>query len=428
MKRILINIGIIVFLLVAAIVIRNMFFTNEDDIDNDNPIKYNVNEGSNTNFEYKIIKEANKGYKTNYMISPLSMAYALSILREGASNNTKTELDNVIEDYSLLSLVNVKDRISLANALFIKEKEKKAIKESYTNKIKNNYGAEILFDEFKTPDKINNWVSKKTFKMIDSVLDEIDPNFVLGIVNAIAIDVKWKKTFECSQTTKDTFTLKDGTEFDSAFMHSDSNLSYFEINGAKGIIKDYETYDYLTGNSYSNIDSNYDKNNTVELEYIAILPDNLDEFINNFSINTLSDIYKNINTKDKINLALPKYTYDFTYDNFKKDLKNLGIKDAFDDRNASFENITGDNSLYVDKAVHKSFIDLNEYGTKAAAVTAITLNYKSAIDQRKVINISFDKPFIYLIKEKKSNNIWFFGTVYEPIKWENHKCETKEFE
>ena len=209
--------------------------------------------------------------------------------------------------------------------------------------------------------------------MIEKTVDDIDPNFLLGIVNTIAIDVEWKDSFECNSTKKDKFNLKDGTKMDTAYMNSSSGVSYFETKDAKGIIKDYKKYNYLTGEStYEESDNN------IELEYIAILPNNLDDYMKSFNNDKLKDIYKNIKTGDKIHLSLPKYTYDFDYETFKDDLQLLGIKDAFDEINANFKNIT-DDGIYVDKAIHKSHIELTESGTKAAAVTAIMLNFKSAI-------------------------------------------------
>jgi len=422
------KIYIIFIIIVVLIIALSCVFLIDKKPKNDEVIPI-IEPGDNISFDYKIINETNKRYKNNYMISPLSIAYALSILEVGATDNTKKEIDKLLNNYNLINDPNIKDRISLANALFINNKYKSNIKNLYIDSIKTNYNSDILFDDFNTPDVINNWVNEKTYKMIPRILDSISNDFVLGIANAIAIDVEWKTKFECNNTRKETFTLKDGTKMDTAMMYSNSNLTYFENDEAKGIIKDYVSYDKTTGKQ------TYEENeNTVSLEYIAILPNDIDKFMKNLNKDKIDSLLKNKQTSSSnltINLKLPKYTHDFDYDDFKDALQTLGIKDAFDSDKASFNNILKENSdisIYVDEAIHKSHIELSENGTKAAAVTAFILNKATSInhEQPKIINITFDKPFIYIIKDKISDNIWFFGTVYEPLKWEKHTCENKK--
>ena len=420
-KKNIIIISLIVILMILSVGIKIYKKNNE-------PKKYNLDFGSETHFDYKIIKQANTHYKENYMISPLSIAYALSILREGSTDNTKKELDDLLGDYRLLNVVNVKDKISLANALFIKERFKNSVKNEYVSKLTNDYDAGVIIDEFKTPKKINEWVNNKTFNMIKDPIDELPDSFVLGIANAIAIDVEWEQKFENCETRKDSFNLTDGTKLDTAFMHTEDTFEYFETKGAKGIIKDYGIYDYKTGERINRYSSNYDKNNTVELEYIAILPEDLNDYINNFNLEELKNIEKNTtkyDSKTELHMYLPKYKYDFDYSDFEDDLKKLGMIDAFDPNNASFKNISNE-QISVSKAIHKSHIEVSEEGTKAAAVTMFLITDGMALaDEKEIINIKFDKPFIYLIKEKKSDNIWFFGTVYEPMKWEDNDSVCK---
>ena len=279
-----------------------------------------------------------------------------------------------------------------------------------------NYNADTIYDEFNSPDKLNNWVKDKTYNMIPKLVDRLDPNFVLGIVNALAIDVEWNNKFKCENTKYGEFNLINGSKMDTAYMHQSEGNTYFETNNAKGIIKSYETY-------------KNDNNESIDLEYIAILPNNIDEYINNFNLDELHKIYNSTITDNvKVNLAIPKYTYDFNYDNFKADLISLGIKEAFDEKNASFKNITSNNDVYVYDAIHKTHIDLSENGTKAAAVTAFLMDTNSAFEpEKKIIDIKFNKPFIYIIKEKSNDNIWFFGEVYNPMKFEDNKdiCEVR---
>ena len=409
---------IVTSVLVLLLIAISLYRKNVHEEDSNNKIAID----SNLDFDYKIIKSAhNNSNNKNYMISPLSIAYALSILEEGATDNTKDEIDKVLNNYSLPNVVNIKDKISLANALFIKNEF--PIKEEFINKVKEQYNSEVLYDEFNTPDVINNWVNEKTYKMIPKAVDSLNTLFKLGIVNALAIDVEWRVQFECTDTKKETFTLSNKSKMNTAMMHTSKNISYFKIKGAKGIVKDYAKYNPTTGNK------DYDEG--TQLEYIAILPDNINDFMQNLNSETLNEIKNNLKESSEeleINLSLPKYTFDYTYGSFMKDLNALGIKDAFSEENAKFKNIS-DIDLYVNDAIHKSHIELSENGTKAAAVTVFSMA-TAGLPMKKpdIINIKFDKPFIFIIKDKNTNNIWFFGTVYEPMKYEDHKCETKDEE
>lgn len=356
-----------------------------------------------SSFDYNIIHAANKEDK-NYLISPYSIGYALTILKDGAKDNTKTQIDDALKNYNINKINNIKDRIAISNALFIKNKYKNDISTNYITNVKDNYDSEILFDEFETPKVINDWTKEKTYGMIDKILDQMDKDFVLGIANAIAIDVEWKNQFIENNTRKETFTKIDNTTKEVDMMHTDEDVMYIENNNAKGIIKDYKKY------------------GDVELEFVAILPNNdIKEYINKFNKDELNSLLNNKKTNDEnteINLSLPKFKFDYKYEKFMDDLKFLGITDAFNENKANFKDMLNDDSLlelYVGEAIHKTHIELSEYGTKASAVTYFGMFKNTAMPQQKdKINIVFNRPFLFLIKEKESDNIWFFGTIYEP--------------
>ena len=429
---------IIILLLIISIVIafllRKEKPMNDNPPVNENPIVDEDNEkidfSNETNFDLKMIKETNNMFgKKNYMISPLSIAYALSLLKEGAQNETLNQIENALGDYTLPKTISIKDKVGIANLIFIRNTRKNDIDTSYIKKLQKNYDSEVLFDEFRTPKPVNDWVYKKTFKMIKDPVKELGEDFILGLANAIAIDVEWQNKFECIGTTEQIFTKYNGIKMKTAMMHESNDIGYFETNNAKGIVKDYAMYDKTTGERV------YQKNkNTLQLEYVAILPENdITSYLKDFNTNELESINKKLryaDDKTDIYYALPKYTYDFDYENFKGALIDLGIKDVFSGINADLSKmITKDSILkpYVSEAIHKSHIEVSENGTKAAAVTVFIVNDSAMIEEPKdKISIEFNKPFIYLIREKGTNNIWFFGTVYEPMKWDdNPKCEVE---
>ncbi|MBR4178304.1 MAG: hypothetical protein IKR57_03025 [Bacilli bacterium] len=434
MKKYLIFIVGVVLIAVGIFIV---VYDKSDDPKGNNPGGGTENPGGGTevitdeNFDFKIIKQADKVYNNNYLISPLSIGYALSILDSGAEGKTHEQISNYLGNFKTIHDVNVKDKISIANGLFIRNYYKNDISNDFVNNTKNNFNADVVYDDFVTPKVMNDWVSKNTYKMIDKIADNLSNDFVMGIVNTVAIDVEWQNTFECFRTRSEEFTLENGTKMQTAMMHSDDYITYIENENAKGIIKNYVMYDKTTGNK------TYEKNNnTIQLEYIAILPNKtIKDYMNIFDKKELDNLLSNKKTSSyelEINLSLPKYTYDFTYDNFEKSLKDGGIIDAFDKKNANFSKMTTSNTdvrLFVSSALHKTHIELNEHGTKAAAVTAFMMENATAMEpEKQKIEIVFNRPFIYIIKEKDNDNIWFFGTVYEPMKYEdNPKCENERF-
>lgn len=405
---------------------------NQSEVENpteDNPTQ--TTKVMTSLYDFKIIKEVNKRYSDNYLVSPMSMAYALTILKEGSRNNTKSQLSVLLNNYKLKDSFFIKDRVSIANALFINNQYKNDISNTYLTKVENNYKSEILFDEYNGPDKINNWVKEKTFNMIPKTVDDLSKDFVLAVVNAIAIDVEWRNKFECYNTKEEEFTLSSGSKMKTPMMHSSEGASYIESEKAKGFIKDYAIYDKETGNIV------YEENdNTIALEYIAIMPNgDLKEYVDSLDNTELSKLIKSKkdpNEKLTINYSIPRYTYDFDYKDFQDSLNSLGVKDMFNPSIADFKAMINDKSnlkLYVSESIHKTHIEFSESGTKAAAVTAFIMDKATAfIEDIEVINININKPFLYIIKEKNSDNIWFFGTVYNPDKWDKDsasKCKAE---
>ena len=122
------------------------------------------------NFDLSFLKLEND--KKNKVYSPISIKYALEMLAEGASGDTKNEIEAVIGDYKSNKYVN-SSNMSFANALFIKDDYQDNIKKDYIDLITNKYNAEVIFDSFATPNNLNNWISNKTFHLINDLFDNV---------------------------------------------------------------------------------------------------------------------------------------------------------------------------------------------------------------------------------------------------------------
>ena len=358
----------------------------------------------------RVTNSLSKG--SNYLISPYNIEVALNLLREGADGNTKDEIDKVIGNRKIND-VSIENKIKVANGVFIKNSYKNIIKNDFINSLEDKYQAEVLYDDFKEPTVINNWVNNKTNGMIEKLLDKMDDMFVLGLASSLALDVKWSSEFECINTKEEVFIKEDKQEFKTEMMHQTYEYSaqYFENEDAKGIILPYEK---VSGNEN-------------ELEFVGIIPNTtVDEYINKLTSDKLNSIFNNTkasSSKLHINLSLPRFTYSYSIDDLKGVLNKMGIIDAFNQEKANFSKITDEERLYVSTAIHKTKIELNERGTKAAAVTFFGLDAMGLAPQDyEEINIEFNKPFIYMIREKNTNEILFFGTVYEPNEWKGSTC------
>lgn len=412
---VLIVIAIIIIVGIVVILLNNNIEGVEEgkkivQIENENPsdkLDY-----TDTDFSFKFLKMENK--KENIVYSPLSIKYALQMLNEGANGNTKDQIENVIGNTNLVKYNNIDNKLSLVNALYIRDNYSRYAKEEYKNILLNKYNAEIKYDAFENASNINSWIENKTFGQIKNMLKDeavTNSNNVMILINALAIDMAWKDKFDGEDTLGRTFYLDDGTSMEATTMNKETksdNVSYYQDKNVTALAMELEQY----GNE--------------QMEIVAIMPkDNLSDYVENFSTSDFKNITDNLKlaskTKNGLYISIPRFSFDYNL-SLKDDLKKLGITDAFNPILADFSNMSSRSSLWVGAALHKANIDFTEKGIKAAAVTVIYMTDNGIMaldDENKPIEIKIDKPFMYLIRDKKTNEIWFVGTVYEPNLWEN---------
>ena len=356
--------------------------------------KPNISLNKNNKFDYKFIKQIEGN--DNTLVSPLSMAYLLSMIQSGTKGSTLNELNIALDNYDLQPMENIDSKISMANSMWINNKYKNDINNTFATALKINYHSEVLYDEFINADNINKWVSEKTYNMINELFPSDSVNSVdtiMALVNAIGINFKWDEEFDCNKTLMGNFLDKN------VYMMN-SNEKYIESDYYTGFIKDYEK---LSDNS--------------QYEFIGLLPKkDIQDVINNLS----NDVIKNSITESEANIQIPRFKYEYNVNNVKGILESLGIKDMFNKEKANFGGIAED--IYVSSIVQKTYIDFMESGTKAAAASGAIFDSNSVSEAKSVI---FNKPFVYLIRKIGSNNIYFIGTVNNPIEYDETKdvCE-----
>ncbi len=381
-----------------------------------------------SDFNIRLLKTINSTQQSNYLVSPYSIEIALQMLKQGSNGSTLDDFNNVLPARKIETF-QAKDRIGVANALFLKDTYEEYIEKDFVNKLNKNYQAEVILDRFNTPNKINNWVKDHTYKMIPKVLDDIGKDFVLGLANAIAIDVEWTSPFECELTKEETFTKSNNETMNVEMMHKhvEGNAEYFETEQAKGIILPYKSY---------NKEGEEDYQNGTTLEFVGILPNNdVSTYIESLTREELASIDNNIqriNDELNVKLSIPRFKYDFELEKFKEVLVSMGLSSIFDQEQADFTHIiTRENmmkmntpNIYVNKAIHKHHIEFSEKGTKAAAVTYFGMAKATAVmKEPRIIKLDFNKPFVYMIRESETKEILFFGVVQEPNKWQKSTCK-----
>ena len=342
----------------------------------------------------------------NIIYSPLSINYALSMLNTGASGTTKTEIEKVLGDVELPKYQNIADTLSVANGIFIKDSFSSDVLPSYINTVSEEYQAEVKYDSFENTDTLNSWIKNKTFSLIDKVDIKTTPSTKMFLANALAIQMDWVHRFDEGDTSGKTFFKNDGTEMIATTM----NL----VTHAEDVL-------YYTDDNITMISMPLVPTDDSALEFVAVMPSgNLNDYIDNINItdieSKLAESSPASSNDGGLIINIPKFKFDYQL-GFVDDLKAMGINQAFNEEKADFSNMAS-LSLYVSDAVHKATIDFSEEGIKAAAVTVFgmdTMGMKPAQDEPLVINI--DHPFLFLIRDKNNDTIWFIGAVYEPNLW-----------
>ena len=341
------------------------------------------------------------------------------MLEEGADGNTLNEIKNVIGNLTLTKYESINDKLSLANGLFIRDNYYEHVKEDYINLLKEKYEAEIIEDEFKDANNANQWIEEKTLGIIKNMLNDDlvkDPESVMLLINALAIDLEWINQFRESSTWGEKFYKDGGEEIVATMMYQKLRSEHLS---------------YYVGDDVTAITMDLKENNGTQLEFMAIMPnENLSRYIENVTKEQIDEIEENFELSSEVDdgviLHIPKFKFDYSL-NLKEDLMDLGIHEAFAKKNANFTKMAyldEEEYLYVKEALHKADIEFTEKGAKAAAATVIVMGGgNTAVRPLPTfpVIIYLDKPFMFIIRDKNTKDIWFIGTVYEPNLWENEK-------
>lgn len=370
---------------------------------------HEVAEGNNE-FALDLYKNlTNTDGNKNIFFSPWSISTALSMAYEGARGQTAEEMQSVLHVpkndmvrrssfarlYNLMN-INKKYELSLANALWAQEDY--PILDSYKDVNRNYYGAEVDNLDFSgdpkgSADRINRWVEEETRGKIDELVKgNTLPNIRLVLTNAIYFKGDWVKQFDETKTRDEEFKISPDRTVKAPMMRHDENkdFNYTETENLKTLKLPYKGKD---------------------LSMLILLPKEefgLTEIEKNLTADMLYDIESDLSTQE-VNVVMPKFEFKTDY-NLKGVLEEMGMVRPFG--NADFSGITGDKSLFIEFVKHKAYIKVNEKGTEAAAATAVGMAESAA----RYNTFHADHPFIFMIKDDRTDSILFMGKVVDPTK------------
>lgn len=356
---------------------------------------------------FSFLKLENKG--ENFMYSPLSIRYAFQVLAEGAEDESKEQLDKMLGEYNTNKYLPIEDHLGFGNAVFIRDTYFGKVKTDYIDTVKDKYDAEIIKDKFADAKNVNKWIEDKTMGMIKDMLNDNqvnDPDVKMIIANALSIDMEWVHGFDGENTHSDKFTKKDGKEINVQMMHEtfkDDNLSYYVDDDVNVVSLKLKQYD------------------DIQFDVYAIMPKgDINDYINNVTTDSFNELIGKMKPASSydggVSLSIPRFDY-YTKLNLNNDLIALGVSNIFSQDKAHLYKIIdkSEQPLYVSDVLHDSKVEFSEKGVKAAAATVIVMKDNAMIvADKEPLRIKFDKPFIYVIKDNKTNAIWFVGAVFEP--------------
>lgn len=364
----------------------------------------------------KLLKEIAENDR-NVMVSPVSIFYALAMATMGAEGDTLEELMNFLCpgaskkdlcDYvskaKTMERLHESEYIKPVNSVWINRdmtaKLNLEINEQYLNLLRESFGANALETAFdnETLEAINAWIEKNTNGMIKDMLKELSPDSLMLLVNAMSFEGKWATEYTDLQKSEGVFTNSEGIRENAAMLNS-TERSYFEGEGATGFLKNYE------GDRYA---------------FLAMLPDNpeisLADFIAGLDENSFKRFYET-RTNCDVMVTMPCFKFDYEV-KLNDMLKKLGVNKAFNENEADFGAMLEDSPLkpmtqiWIENVLHKTRIELDENGTKAAASTVVEMQVKvTSLGPEQTKAVRLDRPFVFAIVDTTSRTPVFIGAV-----------------
>lgn len=346
-------------------------------------------------------------FKDNYskgkttLVSPLSVLTALALVQNGAQGDTLAQLEQALGGLDRDTLnaymraycgfLTESDELKIANSVWTDSSAE--AKRAFLQKAVDSYSAQLFsapLSDPKTVESINSWVKKNTDGMIPKIIEKADRYAVMMLVNAIAFDAKWETPYKRSDIEKLEFTSCSGSKKKTDFMCSTENI-YLKDGGTVGFMKPYKNGRFA---------------------FAALLPDEntgIDDYVASLSGDKLMKIFSSAKRGNEVNVKMPKFRAEYSAQLIDT-LKKMGVKDAFDSKTADFSSLIENRDAYIATVVHKTFIEVDEKGTRAAASTLVGADTMSLMEP---YSVCLNRPFVYMIVDTETNLPLFIGVQTE---------------
>ena len=361
----------------------------------------------NNAFSFDLYSEL-KQRTGNLFFSPFSISTCLAMAFAGARGNTAVQMQKVfhfpVQKQRLLSSFKIlldtllfqrRCEIHVANSLWVKMGYN--LIQNYLNVIETNYGTavfEVNFSSGQTVRQINDWVAEQTRGKIKNIMGPLDPLTRFVLANAIYFKGFWEVQFEERLTKNEPFTLRSGKKVEVPLMYAKDDFYYTE------------------GPNFQMLGMYY---RGKKMAMVILLPRTIkdqDEIENTLSRETMEQLFQQLK-KQKVKVFVPRFKMTDQISVVGM-LKSLGMTEAFTDE-ADFSDMTEKEDLLIDSIIHKAFVEVNEEGTEAAAVTITTfLGTGLPTIPPPIPLFRADHPFILFIRDLKTKSILFMGRLMNP--------------
>lgn len=367
--------------------------------------------GAANDFGFRLLREVNVASPAgNVFLSPLSASMALGMTMNGAEGTTFTEMRSALgfgnRSYaelngayqSLIALLRGLDpkvEFRIANAIYYDQAVLGGtVEPTFLQESQQHFDAEVRGMDFRLPtavDTVNGWASRQTNGRIPTILDQIDPQIVMLLMNAIYFKGDWRAGFKTSETRNDAFFTPGGGQVSVPTMHREGGFRAGRTANVQVVELPYG------GDAFA---------------MTILMPDegmDINAFVAGLTPASWTAATESLSDAD-VPLSLPKFKLAWE-DVLNDELQRMGMQQAFVPDGAQFTRISRSvgNHLYIDIVKQKAFVDVNEVGTEAAAVTVVGIGVTSA-----PMPILVNRPFVFAIRERLSGTVLFLGKIVEP--------------